>query len=111
VLVRSAFLRGVLTGQVWSLDARLAPLRDAALAAAEAAGESPDALAGLALRFCVSTPGVSSVVLGMRSVAELETNVGALARGPLAAEEMEKLRACSLGEHRLLNPSNWEGLI
>jgi 1-deoxyxylulose-5-phosphate synthase len=111
VLVRSAFLRGVLTPQVHSLDPRLAPLRDAALAAAAAAGEEPGRLAELALRFCVATPGVASVILGMRSVAEVEANAAALERAPLPADKLERLHACSLGDHRLLNPSNWEGLI
>jgi aryl-alcohol dehydrogenase-like predicted oxidoreductase len=111
VLVRSAFLRGVLTAQVASLDARLAPLRDGALEAARLAGVAPQDLADLALRFCVSTPGVSNVILGMRSVEEVERNAASVERGPLDAGLLDALRAASLGDHPLLNPGAWQGLI
>jgi 1-deoxyxylulose-5-phosphate synthase len=111
ILVRSAFLRGVLTGQVRTLDPRLDRLRDAALRAAVLAGIAPDGLAELALRFCCSTPGVSSVILGMRSVAELEVNVAAADKGPLDPAVLSALRSVSLGDDPLLNPGNWQGLI
>jgi aryl-alcohol dehydrogenase-like predicted oxidoreductase len=111
VLVRSAFLRGVLTAQVQSLDPTLSRLREAALRAAAIAGIAPECLAELALRFCCSTHGVSSVILGMRTVEEVDANVAAAAKGPLDDATMQALQAVSLGDDPLLNPGNWQGLI
>jgi aryl-alcohol dehydrogenase-like predicted oxidoreductase len=45
----------------------------------------------LALRFCLSSEGVSSVIPGMLSVSEVEENAAASRLGPFAAAEMEKL--------------------
>jgi 1-deoxyxylulose-5-phosphate synthase len=111
ILVRSAFLRGVLTAQAESLDPRLDRLRDAALRAAAIGGVGPEDLAGLALRFCCSTPGVSSVILGMRSAAEVDANVAAAEQGPLDPALLETLRSVSLEDDPMLNPGNWQGLI
>ena len=109
VLVRSAFLRGVLTAQVHTLPELLAPLRDAALAAGREAGTG--SLSGLALRFCLSAPGISSVIVGVRSVDELEANLAAARLGPLPAGLFGRLQRYSMGDSPLVNPTNWRGMI
>lgn len=106
VLARSAFLRGVLTEQVELLPPELALLRDAALRAAP-----PAELAAIALRFCLSSPEVSTVLIGIRSMQELDSNLAAAAKGPLDSATLRRLRECSLGDDPLLSPLNWEGLI
>jgi aryl-alcohol dehydrogenase-like predicted oxidoreductase len=47
----------------------------------------------LALRFILSNPNVSSVLMGARSVAEVEQNVAAIERGPLPQELIAHLDA------------------
>ncbi|HEY6016631.1 MAG TPA: aldo/keto reductase, partial [Gaiellaceae bacterium] len=47
----------------------------------------------LALRFCLSHPAVSTVIAGMRSLRNVDANAAAAEAGPLAARELELLRA------------------
>jgi aryl-alcohol dehydrogenase-like predicted oxidoreductase len=46
-----------------------------------------------ALRFALSHPAVATVALGMRTPAQLETNLAALEQGPLSAEQLQPLAA------------------
>ncbi|MEO7650868.1 MAG: aldo/keto reductase [Bryobacteraceae bacterium] len=110
VLVRSAFLRGVLTPQVASIPEKLGRLRDAALGALKAVGEPVERLAVLALRFAMSAPGVSSVIVGVRSIEELDENLAAVREGRLPAEVLERLAPFALDGEPLVSPPNWKGL-
>jgi aryl-alcohol dehydrogenase-like predicted oxidoreductase len=47
----------------------------------------------IALRFCISDSAVSTVIPGMRSIANVEKNAAAVDTGPLDAEQLELLRA------------------
>ena len=49
-------------------------------------------LAELGLRMVLSAPQVSTVLMGARSVAEVEENVGAVERGPLPEDVLERLQ-------------------
>ncbi|NIA07898.1 MAG: hypothetical protein GWP14_09765 [Actinobacteria bacterium] len=46
----------------------------------------------LAVRFAMSEPTISTIVLGMKSIQEVQENVEAANKGPLTAEELEELR-------------------
>lgn len=48
-------------------------------------------IAELGLRFVISNPGVSSVLMGARSKAEVESNFAAVAQGPLPADQLRRL--------------------
>jgi aryl-alcohol dehydrogenase-like predicted oxidoreductase len=50
-------------------------------------------MAEMALRFILSNPDVSTVIPGMRKLANVEANVAAAAAGPLSPELMTRLRA------------------
>ena len=73
MLIRSAFLRGVLTEQLESIPSRLDALKTAARSACEIVGSEASRLSETALRFCLSFQAASSVILGMRSEVELES--------------------------------------
>lgn len=45
----------------------------------------------LALRFVISNPDISTVLMGPRSKAEVEQNVAAVEKGPLAEDVLERL--------------------
>jgi aryl-alcohol dehydrogenase-like predicted oxidoreductase len=45
----------------------------------------------LALRFVISNPDISTVLMGPRSKAEVEQNVAAVEKGPLAKDVLERL--------------------
>lgn len=55
-------------------------------------GNRGESLAETALRFCISTPAVSTVIPGMRRVKSVETNIGVSKTGALDAKTLEILR-------------------
>jgi aryl-alcohol dehydrogenase-like predicted oxidoreductase len=55
-------------------------------------GTSAGPLAEVALRFCLSQPAVTTVIPGMRRVANAEANAAASEKGPLSAPTLETLR-------------------
>ena len=111
IFVRSAYLRGVLTRQLESIPERLAPLKDRAAQALSVLGEEVGGLAEAALRYCLSFGAVSSVVIGVKTVAELEANLADATRGVLPAELMPHLRALSFGDDPIVDTRNWQDLI
>jgi aryl-alcohol dehydrogenase-like predicted oxidoreductase len=50
------------------------------------------ALPGIAMRFCLSSPAVSTVIPGMRSISSVEGNVMASGQGPLPSDMLDILR-------------------
>ncbi|HET6961002.1 MAG TPA: aldo/keto reductase, partial [Terriglobia bacterium] len=111
IFVRSAYLRGVLTSQVHSIPERLAPLRSRALQVLAVLDHEVSSLAEAALRFCLSLSTVSSVVIGVKSVAELEGNLADASRGVLPEELMPPLQALSFGNDPIVDPRSWQDLI
>jgi aryl-alcohol dehydrogenase-like predicted oxidoreductase len=51
-----------------------------------------DGLADMALRFCLSSPAVSTVIPGMRSIRHVESNAALSDQRPLPAETVEVLK-------------------
>jgi aryl-alcohol dehydrogenase-like predicted oxidoreductase len=49
-------------------------------------------IAELGLRFVVSNPDISTVLMGARSVAEVEANVAAVEKGPLPADVLARIQ-------------------
>ena len=111
VLIRSAYLRGVLTAELESIPARLTPLKTAAQGAWQVMAGQASTLSEAALRFCLSFPATSTVIVGMRSVAELESNTLAAGKGPLSPETLRELAQFAIEDERLINPVNWQDLI
>ena len=111
VFVRSAFLRGVLTPQIEFLPERLAPLREQAVRILQVLGPEVDGLAEAAVRFCLSLPEISSVLMGLKTESELESNVSGLSRGPLPEAVMPALAGLSLSDRTLVDPIHWQDLI
>ncbi len=70
------------------LDAGLAAVEE--LRALLPGGES---LAGMALRFCLSNPGVSTVIPGAKTPEQARANAAAGERGPLDARTLERIAA------------------
>jgi aryl-alcohol dehydrogenase-like predicted oxidoreductase len=46
----------------------------------------------LALQYCLSEPAVSTVIPGMLTIPQVDENAGAGDRGPLSAEDVERIR-------------------
>jgi len=108
IVVRSAYLKGVLTPKAAWLPEALAPLRQAAARVRdELAGGAWGELPNAALRFCLSAPHVSSVLAGVATLAELETALAAEAEGPLDAGAVARAADLAIEDDELLNPSRW----
>ena len=107
IIVRSALLKGVLTAKGEWLPPGLAPLRLAAERAQDALGGTWRSLEEAALRFCLSSPFVSTVLTGARTGEELERSLAAAEAGPLPQEMMTLTPGFALDDDRLLNPSRW----
>lgn len=60
---------------------------------ARAVDPAAGSLATVALRFCLSHPAVTTVAVGMRTRAQLEANLDAIARGPLTRDTFDALAA------------------
>jgi 1-deoxyxylulose-5-phosphate synthase len=110
IVVRSAYLRGVLTSQVDSIPERLAPLKSRALKALDLLDGEVGSLAEAALRFCLSSP-VSSVLIGVKTIAELETNLADAAQGALPEEVIPQLQPLSFGHDPIVDTRTWQDLI
>ena len=107
VLVRSVYLKGVLTPRARRLPEPLRPLREAAAHLADTVAGSWEALPAVALRYCLGVEGVSCVLVGPRSSGELRQALDAAARGPLPPEARARVEAVRVEDPSLLNPVNW----
>lgn len=108
VVVRSAFLKGALTPKAPWLPASLTPLVAAAAQARDTLASGKwEALPQAAMRFCLSVAGVSSVLAGVATVAELDAAIAAAAAGPLDGEAMRRAKQLGIDDEALLNPSRW----
>jgi aryl-alcohol dehydrogenase-like predicted oxidoreductase len=107
VIVRVPFDEGALTGRIrsdtvfpagdWREEYfqgdRRAEAGERADALALVLGEEAETLPELALRFCLSSPEVSTVIPGMRRTDHVRSNVAASKRGPLSAGMLSRLES------------------
>jgi aryl-alcohol dehydrogenase-like predicted oxidoreductase len=107
VIVRSAFLKGVLSERYRALPAHLEPLRQTAAAAAGLAATAGLSLAEAALRFAVHSPYADVVLFGTAAPDELRANLRAAAAGPLPDELTAAFRKLRVEPPELLNPATW----
>ncbi len=107
IVARSCLLKGVLTERANLLPPHLHALKAAAKRVGEALGETWESLPKTAIRFCLSLPGVTSVLLGLRSLSELRAALAAEEAGPLADAVIRKVDELKLTDENLLNPSVW----
>ncbi|MDP8237691.1 MAG: aldo/keto reductase [Candidatus Hatepunaea meridiana] len=107
ILVRSAFLKGALTDKVLDLPDSLVELKNIVIKLKENRALSWEQLPTLALRFCLTHPVVSAVLVGARSVQEIEQAIQAAKLGPLIQDELDELEQYAIDDERLTNPSYW----
>lgn len=107
VIARSILLKGALTPKAQHLPAELAGLRAAAGEIADLTGCGWDELPGIAMRYCMGVAGLDTLLLGIRSLAELETALAAEARGSLPGDQMSALEAIRPADETMLDPSTW----
>ncbi len=107
VIIRSAFLKGVLTPRYADLPGHLEPLRQVAAQADRLAGEAGMPLTEMAMRYAAHCPFAHVVLCGTGSADELKANVRAVQAGPLPADLQTAIRQLHVADEELLNPSTW----
>ncbi|MBN1642039.1 MAG: aldo/keto reductase [Anaerolineae bacterium] len=112
VFVRSVFLQGLLVMPVDQIRPELravAPVRHALQQVCDRAGLT---MPEMALRYGLSIPGVTGVLTGVETAAQMAANVSIAARGPLPADVVAAIdRAVPDLPHTLLNPFYWPGAM
>ena len=107
VLTRSALLKGVLTKRARWLPESLRAAAEASARAVAELGTTWEELPTVAMRFCLSMQGTQTVLVGIRSEAELRECLDAEAEGPLTEGVLGIARSLALDDELLLNPSFW----
>jgi len=107
VVCRSALLKGVLTERAKYLPEELMALRRQAARAMNILAGSWQRLPQIALRFCISSPCIDTVLVGVCSRQELQSAIAAAQAGSLDRDELEIAAQLALSDEHLLNPSCW----
>ncbi len=109
IVVRSVFLKGVLTPRSADLPSHLAALKARADAVEQfaAAQPQPMTLIEAALRFVIANPAVSTTLVGVRTTTELDTSLQFANAEPLATATMHQFRKLRWDDEHMLNPSTW----
>jgi aryl-alcohol dehydrogenase-like predicted oxidoreductase len=107
VLTRSALLKGALTKRARWLPESLRPVAEASARVVAGLKTSWDELPAIAVRFCLSLQAAQTVIVGVRSAAELQACLKAEAAGPLPPNLLAIAHSLALNDEQLLNPSFW----
>jgi len=108
VLSRSTYLKGVLTSKVEFLTDKYEVLINAISDLKDKLyfQDNKD-LTEFALRYCVSTPGIDSVIVGVRTESELDAAIEIEGKGKLADNVYKKALSLGIKDEYWLNPANW----
>jgi len=108
ILSRSVYLKGVLTERAEWLPDHCAPLRESVESIKKGMDlTSWEDLSGFALRFALSNSQIDSILVGVRSEAELDFALDTFNKGKLSDDELELAYHCRMDDKFWLNPSNW----
>lgn len=107
IINRSALVKGVLTPRMKWLPAELTSLREASEEIINTFGISWDVLPQMALRFCLSSDFVQTVIVGASNEQEIDSAIDAASEGPLDEEKLTIAVDLALHDEHLLNPSYW----
>ena len=107
IMSRSALLKGALTHRAQWLPDELSALRFASEKVVDAFEITWDDLPETALRFCLSSEYVDTVLAGVTTEEELVRAVQSASGESLGREKMKMARRLGLDEEALINPSCW----
>jgi len=109
VVVRSVFLKGVLTPRADDLPDHLTPLKqqsDAVKQVAETITPPMNRIEA-ALRFVLSQPNISSALVGVHTQAELEASLKVASQPILSEDVLTQFQNLRWDDPIMLNPSTW----
>lgn len=108
VFVRSAFLQGLLLMPEASVPAALAGVVPWRRLLERLAADAGLAMGELAIRYLLAIEGVTSVLIGVETLEQLEQNLAYFRRGPLAADVLSAIERLALAPSDLeITPRLW----
>jgi aryl-alcohol dehydrogenase-like predicted oxidoreductase len=107
IMARSALFKGMLTAKAQWAPSELSELKDAVEKFLNITGLSWHCLAETAMRFCISDQRISTMLLGARTIEELNDGISAVEAGSLSASLMSTVNKVIIENENLLNPSCW----
>ncbi len=107
VICRSALLKGALSEKAEWLPEELFALRQQAAKVVRILAGSWRKLPQIALRFCLSSAYIDTVLIGVGNQPELSSALEAATAGPLSNDELKLAANLALQDERLINPSYW----
>jgi len=107
VINRSVLLKGALTIHAKQLPDQLSDLKDNAAKADSIAQELGISLPELAIRFAVSNPAVSTILVGTIKPQHLQAAVNAANHDPLPQETLNRLYELAVMDNNQVDPSKW----
>lgn len=107
IMNRSALLKGSLTERARWLPDELSELRTASENIKSRFNISWAQLPEFALRFCLSSNFIHTVLTGVSNRNELDTAISAANEGPLDEEKLHMAASFGMSDEKLLNPSHW----
>ncbi len=107
ILTRSALLKGVLTERYRLLPAHFVKLKQAAEKAQTWADLLGDTLPNAAIRFCLSSEQVASVLVGVRSRDELRSNLDAVNKPLIDGMQLQSAGELAVDDEALVDPRTW----
>jgi aryl-alcohol dehydrogenase-like predicted oxidoreductase len=110
IINRSVLLKGALTPAAEKLPEALLPLKEQARQAAAIATELGTDLPTLAIRFAVSNPAISTILIGTIEPHHLETAIAATEAGPLPDDVLTELATLAIDDPSQIDPSQWPPL-
>lgn len=108
VIARSVFLKGTLTTRRQFLPKHLERLRERADAIADFVTPRGLTIEEAAVRFVLSVPEVTTLLVGTTSKDHLEAALDHAARGALPAPIMAELSAFRVDDEQLVDPKQWK---
>lgn len=107
IIVRSVYLKGALTERAEDLPGHLEPLKQLSRQYRQVTASFDLPPADAALRFALSHPHISTVLVGVRTSAELTQAVQAAQQGPLSPETYDQFAALRCDDPALVDPTTW----
>jgi aryl-alcohol dehydrogenase-like predicted oxidoreductase len=107
LVVRSVLCKGLLTDRRDAAPPETRPVTETIDRLAALAAEWGLSLPELAIRFALDTDGVDVVLVGIASLAELETALGAARRPPLDAAQLNILHEFDRSALDCVHPERW----
>lgn len=107
IINRSVLLKGALTPAASKLPEALAPLKKNSQKAAEISAELGMQLPVLAIRFAMSNPAVSTILVGTIEPKHIESALAATQKGPLSADTLQQLHELAIDDVMQIDPGKW----